>query len=758
MFKVGLICGGPSPERGISLNSARSVMDHLSSAVLEIVPFYVDQQKRFYKISPGQLYSNTPSDFDFKLASEALVDLRAAFAQVDIIFPAIHGSFGEDGELQDLLQNLGVPFVGPTAANCRALFFKHKAKETLAANGFNSWPALVLGPDVKREDVAAFWHKHSLKRAVIKPVSGGSSIAVFSVESIAEVLEKTEQVFKVADLALLEPFCTGVEFTIIVMQGEALIPTEIEMSYEKGEIFDFRRKYLPTSSAMYHTPPRFSLETIQHIRSEAARLFALLEIQDFARFDGWLMPDGSIYFTDLNPLSGLEQNSFFFRQSALLGLTHREALLKVLRGACQRYGLELPEEERDRTDKEPVFVLFGGKTAERQVSLMSGTNVWLKLMRSQRFCPFPHFIDEEGVVWRLPYSYNLNHTVEEIRHNCLLADQHKAKIAALFNAEAHENPIRMSLDEFLQEAKAQKAFVFLALHGGEGENGTIQEKIERYGIPYNGSGPAASALCMDKWQTGKVIAALHHSHITSLSKIVTKDFTESWSAIIQELGSARVIVKPRADGCSAGIVLLQSAKDLARYKTLVHEKAPYIMAGTFSNQKGPVEMGGADEYLLEPYIEVDSLWIHENKLHLQEKEGWVELTVGILEEKGHYRALSPSISIAEGAVLSVEEKFQGGTGVNVTPPPTEVISREAALKIKEYIEIAAAALGIRNYARLDIFFNRRSEKMIVIEANTLPALTPSTVLYHQGLAEEEPLKPTALLERIILSQKISFAV
>src|SRR5580704_4394384 len=101
-MRIALICGGPSAERGISLNSARSVMDHLMPLGWEIAPFYVDTQKHFYRLSPSQLYSNTPSDFDFKLAqaakplseSEFIAELR----KTDITFPAIHGAFGEDGE------------------------------------------------------------------------------------------------------------------------------------------------------------------------------------------------------------------------------------------------------------------------------------------------------------------------------------------------------------------------------------------------------------------------------------------------------------------------------------------------------------------------------------------------------------------------------------------------------------------------------------------------------------------------------------
>lgn len=749
MFKVAVICGGPSPERGISLNSARSVMDHLSSPLIDIVPFYVDYQKRFYKISPGQLYSNTPSDFDFKLGGKALEALEPHLREVDLVFPAIHGRFGDDGELQEMLEKWQIPFVGPSSQSCRTMFFKHRAADFLKNQGFNTWPSLVFRQGDDPQRVRDFWG--TMPRGIVKPVAAGSSFGVYSVRSAEEALERLADVFKFHDEALVEPFCEGQEFTVIVLEGQALIPTEVAMSYEGNQIFDYRRKYLPTSEAVYHTPPRFSLEIIQEIRAKAEAIYSLFNVQDFARFDGWLMADGTIYFTDFNPITGLEQNSFFFRQTAVMGLTHREALRQVVGSACKRYGLELPEESEKSLVKEPVYVLFGGNTAERQVSLMSGTNVWLKLLGSHQFAPHPHYFDGVDAVWKLPYSYNLNHTVEEIQHNCLSAEEQGAKVKALSGFISHEKPIKMSLEEFLREAKAKEAFVFLALHGGEGENGVMQERMERFGLSYNGSGPAASALCMDKWETGRVITKLGHPSILSLPKVITSDLT-GWDKIVEALGTSRVIIKPRADGCSAGIVVLQSAADLALYKKL--QGATMIPPHSFVNQSGPVEMGQATDFIIEPYIEVDGLSIVDNQLLHREKEGWVELTVGVLDGK----SLTPSITIAEGAVLSVEEKFQGGTGINVTPPPEEILSTEAAEKIKELVEIAAKALGITNYARLDIFFNRLSRKMIVIEANSLPALTPSTVLYHQGLAEKDPLKPTALLEQIIRSQKISFAV
>lgn len=119
-----------------------------------IITVYCDYSHNFYKISPGALYSNTPSDFDFKLAQTssplsetALVSLlREA---VDIVFPAIHGRFGEDGQLQAFLEVHDIPFVGSSSQSCQAMFHKHRAAQTLKSAGYHTIPSLLLHKENK---------------------------------------------------------------------------------------------------------------------------------------------------------------------------------------------------------------------------------------------------------------------------------------------------------------------------------------------------------------------------------------------------------------------------------------------------------------------------------------------------------------------------------------------------------------------------------------------------------------------------------
>jgi D-alanine--D-alanine ligase len=783
-FKLALICGGPSRERGISLNSARSVMDHLSGPGIEIIPLYVDTQKKFYTISPAQLYSNTPADFDYKLNKTAKwLDehaLKAALSSVDLVFPLIHGAFGEDGSLQVLLESLNVPFIGHSSSSCQQMFHKYRAAETLRQHGFFTVPQLLVAEDApeKKLLIERFFNEYALQQAVVKPAIGGSSIGVFRVCDPAEALRRIEEIFSqgIGHEAIVEPLCEGSEFTVVVFQnpqGEpvALTPTEVELNTQDGEIFDYRKKYLPTNQAVYHTPSRFPPAVVEAIRSQAEQLFSLFGMRDFVRLDGWLLKGGEIFFSDINPLSGLEQNSFFFRQTSLVGMTHRSALQYLVSRACRRYGIMPPHEEECCSDtKSPVYVLFGNGNAERQVSLMSGTNVWLKLLQSKEFYPVPYFLDRTGHIWELPYPFTLNHTVEEIHTNCLASDRDITSLQAVIQKvccrltipePSQFSPFRYSLEQFLDKVRKDKAFLFLALHGAEGENGVFQQKLEQEQIFYNGSKAAASALCMDKYQTASVIRALNDPDITSLPKknlvpallerASSRDYDKLWNECCAELQSNRLIIKPRYDGCSAGIVVLESAREIERYFQFVFEETSSIPAEAFSRQHLPIEMPTEkkQELIVEPYVETDTIRIANNHLYHTHKTGWVELTVGLLEQEGEYYSFNPSITVAEGTVLSLEEKFQGGTGVNLTPPPGEVLSSAATNKIKMLTAKAAAALGIQNYARIDIFFNRITEKMIVIEANTLPALTPSTVIYQQGLSEDPPLYPKDLLERII---------
>jgi len=799
MVSLALLLGGPSQERGISLNSARSVADHLVGTDVQLKEvIYFDRRLRAYPISRSLLYCNTPSDFDFKLTLDGSAlteeELVARLQGVDLVFPAIHGAFGEDGQLQALLESAKVPFIGTGASACQVAFDKFRATDTLRAAGIGAVPGvLVTSQQSAAERAQALLGAFpEAAKVVIKPAQGGSSIDVHVLADRSAGAGIIEGMVGRYSRVVIQPWITGTEMTTIVMQGPsgpvALIPLQIELRnrLSDNDIFDYRRKYLASNDSHYYCPPAQNVAVIKEIQRVSEQAFSLLGLRDFARIDSWLRPDGEILVSEINPISGMEQNSFLFISAAQLGMSHADILRFIVRTAARRIGIEgagqSPVDAGAPPARQRVGVLFGGATAERQVSVLSGTNVWLKLLGSRRYLPVPYLLDPDGSVWQLSYSAALRHSVEEIVESCRDAqrlDDVRSKLASAVLQRLGLSvddlsspvvpPVRLTMDEFLD----QHDLVFIALHGGKGEDGTLQEVLNSHGVRYNGSDVAASRLCMDKYETGKIIAELAPEGIYTARRIcvplpdaLARDPSALWREIAEACGATHVVVKPVGDGCSAGVVPLGCAEDLAQYLHLIDIGASRLQGGSFTlltaGQIIELPAEKQTRLLFEKYIETDDIRVDDTSLDTssaasliwgrERDTGWVEVTVGVLGKKGSMMAMNPSITVASSGILSLEEKFMGGTGVNITPPPAPPLGRvrpEAVRMAKERMARAANALGMAGYGRVDAFMHRETGEIIVIEANSLPGLTPATVFYHQGLAEEPPLPPRDILEMIV---------
>jgi D-alanine-D-alanine ligase-like ATP-grasp enzyme len=469
----------------------------------------------------------------------------------------------------------------------------------------------------------------------------------------------------------------------------------------------------------------------------------------------------------------MEQNSFIFQQAARIDFSHSDLLEYILRNACARYGIDFNPICADNAKKQRVNILLGGLTSERQVSVLSGTNTWLKLLNSSKYYPVPYILTSEKneyCIYEIPYAVALNHTSEEIHaqiNNSGFSDftlALKKQIIAALEAEniARYLPVEpkgLSLENFLTMTKQQNADIFICLHGGFGENGSLQEMLEKRGIHFNGSGSMASKLCMDKYDTGEHVDSLDIKNLRSCKKKkinlmqikeYAKSSQEQWRELCEYFFNDMVVVKPNNDGCSTGIVVLRSPADLEAYCGLCASGAGFIPENTFINQTNKIQLPQEyGDFIFEEYIETKKLEVQGNEVVIKTRADWVELTIGVLEKHGKYHSMNPSVTVADNAVLSLEEKFQGGTGINFTPPPEHIIKPELAGLIKKNMEIAAKECGIKDYCRIDIFANNDTNEIIVIEINSLPGLSPSTVLFQQGAKEEPPLYPMELLECII---------
>ncbi|CAL1378537.1 unnamed protein product [Linum trigynum] len=722
LLRVGLVCGGPSAERGISLNSVRSVLDHIHGDDLQVNCYYIDRDLNAFAVAPAQVYSNTPANFDFNLEclahrflslSKFVEHLAAA---VDIVFPVIHGQFGEDGGIQELLEKYNIPCVATGSSECRRTFDKYEASLELRKQGFVTVPnILVQGSEPNESEVAKWFTSNQLDtksgKVVVKPVRAGSSIGVTVAYGVVDALQKAKDI-------------------------------KLEVAY--------------------HTPPRFPIEVTRTIREGASWLFRQLGLRDFARIDGWFLPSST--------------NSFFGTTDGNFGRSDMGTVLfteiNLWNGA----------------DK----LLISSSFKERQVSVISGTNDCLNLQGFDDLEVIPCLLaPSDGrssnagsrTVWSLSYSLVLRHTVEEVLDACTEAtDPSRASLTSqlrkqvmgdlMEGLEKHrwfngfditdEKPVKFSLQEWIKHAKEVQATVILTVHGDIGEDGTLQSLLQAEGIPYTGPGILASKICMDKVATSLAVSHLSDFGVLTINKDVrTKEellknpSLKIWNQLTSKLQCGTLCVKPTRDGCSNGVARIHCSEDLAVYVAALEECLPRIPPNSFSKAHRPIEMPNPPpkKLIFEPFIETDEIIVSSKSadgLLWEGESRWVEITVGVVGKRGCMQSLSPSITVKEGGdILSLEEKFQGGTDINLTPPPPSIVSEEALEKSKQRIELVANTLELEGFSRIDAFLNVDSGEVLVIEVNTIPGMTHSTVLIHQALAEQPPVYPHLFFRRLL---------
>ena len=282
---VVVLAGGISHERDVSLRSGRRVADALSSAGHRVV---------------------------LRDPDAGLLPFLAA-ERPDVVFPALHGSSGEDGSLLDLLAGLGVATVGSTGAAARRAWSKPLASSVVAQAGLAVPQSIVLSHEAFRELGAA-----SVLRVVrsalegdlvVKPGSGGSAQGVTIVENTEDLPRAMVEAFTYDDVAVVERRIVGTEIAVAVVDtGEgpqALIPVEIEPS---AGVYGFQARYNAGETTFY-APSRLSDDVAAAVSDAAVLAHRTLGLRDLSRVDFIVDADGTPWFLEANVIPGLTETS-----------------------------------------------------------------------------------------------------------------------------------------------------------------------------------------------------------------------------------------------------------------------------------------------------------------------------------------------------------------------------------------------------------------------------------------------------------------
>jgi len=712
-LRVGVLMGGKSQEREVSFNSGRTVCDHLDSSRYEIIPIFQKPEGSLFVLPWHFLHRGKTDDFIHRLEKEATKIIWDNLVNiVDFVFIAMHGKFAEDGTVQGFLEILGIPYLGSKVFGSAIGMDKIMQKEMLKSHGINTPKGITVYP----HEINNFEkHKKNIETKlqnlgvtlpyIIKPYKEGSSLGVEVItkkDNLYEALVRASCVTPGTEQAvLIEEKITGMEISCCLITDYKtgkivpLTPTEIELDHNK-QIHDYEEKYMP-GLGYEHTPARCSQKKITLIQDTCVKVMEILETKNIGRIDGFLTKEKKFIVIDPNTLTGMGPASFFFKEAAEQNINHTQLINHVIETELNNYGLLSKIEHNEKrqanfmnTKKIKVAVLLGGNTNEKEISLESGRNIIYKLS-PKKYEPTALFVSNALELYKINNKQLIKNSTKEIQDSLELQD----KIS--WN----------DLPELVD-------FVFIGLHGGHGENGCVQGALEMLGLPYNGSSVLASSLCADKFKTNEFLKSKEFDVPKSLlisKKMFQTDINTTIEKIAAEI-KFPCILKPHNDGCSMMVEKVKNKKDLKKSLKLF-----------FSSKK-----------------------VHAM---LEEIVVGMELTVGVIGNN-EPKALPPSQAVATQGILSIEEKFLPGAGENQTPAP---LPKAALELVQKKMEQGYKVLGCKGYVRIDCFYQSaeqsptKKERVVFLEVNTLPGLTPATCIFHQ--AAEIGIKPMDFIDLII---------
>lgn len=364
-IRVAVLYGGCSGEHEVSLQSAACVIGKLNQEKYDIVPIGIDKTGTWHLASPDALdsigkffpiYRNTPevvmpSNPTALFTGVVTLSAKPAATQMtidgtfDVVFPVMHGTYGEDGSIQGLLELANVPYVGCSVLASALGMDKDMTKRVLRDAGLQVVPWVTIRN--------ADWTKNQSRflQAVIaelgfpcfvKPANAGSSVGVHKVYTSGELASGISDAFRFDKKVLVEKAVVGREIELSVLENDDFgsqplvsVPGEVIASHE---FYSYEAKYLDENGASLRIPAeltRTQLETSQEI---ASRVFSALECEGLARVDLFLEEDsGQFYVNEINTLPGFTMISMYPKMWEASGIAYTDLLSRLVELALARH-------------------------------------------------------------------------------------------------------------------------------------------------------------------------------------------------------------------------------------------------------------------------------------------------------------------------------------------------------------------------------------------------------------------------------------
>jgi D-alanine-D-alanine ligase len=356
-IRVGILAGGRSAEHEVSLQSAKNVVDALDRERFEPVLIGIDKGGRWLLLDHRDFLLNRddpkrislrPSGNTASLLpnnEDVIAGADGAHAAVDVVFPILHGPYGEDGTVQGLLKAAGIPFVGPSVLGSAVGMDKDVMKRLLRDAGVPIGKFIALS---SHEKAPSFEKVVTVlgSPVFVKPANMGSSVGVSKVHNGEEYCAALADAFLYDTKIVLEEYIRGREIECAVLGNEhpsASVPGEVTSSHE---FYSYDAKYLDEKGAVLEIPARLSAETVKQIQALAVKTFEVLSCEGLSRVDFFLredngLPESSrIIVNEINTMPGFTRISMYPKLWEASGVSYTELISRLIDLALQRFERE----------------------------------------------------------------------------------------------------------------------------------------------------------------------------------------------------------------------------------------------------------------------------------------------------------------------------------------------------------------------------------------------------------------------------------
>ena len=325
--RVAVLLGGRSSEHEVSLASARSVLEALDPERYDTVTVEIGRDGR-WELGTGSDDGSVAETLPVPTAK-----VPATLGEVDVVFPVLHGPFGEDGTVQGLLELAGVPYVGAGVLGSALAMDKDVFKAVMRDRGIPVTRNITLRRAQAPENPFGY-------PVFVKPARLGSSVGITKVMSQDELPAAVELAFGHDEKVLVEEFVDGVEVECGVLgndRPEASLPGEIvSHGFSGTDWYDYSAKYDEGGMDLV-IPPRLPQETIERIQELAVRSFVAGECEGMARIDFFVRENGEVVLNELNTIPGFTATSVYAKLFEASGIPYPELVDRLVQLALERH-------------------------------------------------------------------------------------------------------------------------------------------------------------------------------------------------------------------------------------------------------------------------------------------------------------------------------------------------------------------------------------------------------------------------------------